>query len=185
MFEVWLRSNRRVLLLALVPAGLLLVAGGLMLAWLDGWAVRSFAWALCAAGLVAMVGLLRQLRQPRVAYRAGEVLFFLKAGGPICVPVNVVEAFFLGQGPAHLPGADQQKTKATNLVARLSQREPQWAQVEVKEALGKWCEGYVTMRGTWCEPLNGEVIRRLNRRLGEVTREFEAFEASLKKDVSA
>jgi len=106
MSEVWLRSNRRVLLLALLPASLLLVAGVLMLIRLDGLVVRSFAWALCAVGLISLVGLLRQLRQPRVAYRTGEVLFFLKAGGPICVPVQVVEAFFLGQGPAHLPGTD-------------------------------------------------------------------------------
>jgi len=182
MFEVWLRSNRRVLLLALVPASLLLGAGVLMLVRLDGLVVRSFGWALCAAGLVSMVGLLRQLRQPRVAYRTGEVLFYLRAGGPICVPLPVVEAFFLGQGSAHLSGVVQQATKTTNLVARLSQRAPQWAQVEVKEALGKWCESYVTMRGTWCEPLNGEVIRRINRRLAEVTREYNA---SLEKDVSA
>jgi hypothetical protein len=26
----------------------------------------------------------------------------------------------------------------------------------------------VTIRGTWCEPLNNDLVRRLNRRLKEV-----------------
>jgi hypothetical protein len=38
----------------------------------------------------------------------------------------------------------------------------------VKPAFGNWSEGYVTVRGTWCEPLDSEVVRRLNRRLKEV-----------------
>jgi hypothetical protein len=44
----------------------------------------------------------------------------------------------------------------------------------VKPALGAWCDSYVTIRGTWCEPLNGELIRRLNRRLREVTEQTRA-----------
>jgi hypothetical protein len=55
-----------------------------------------------------------------------------------------------------------------NLVARLSQKAPEWEKVDVKPAIGRWCEGYVTIRGMWCEPLNGEVVRRLNRRLREI-----------------
>jgi hypothetical protein len=44
----------------------------------------------------------------------------------------------------------------------------------VKPSLGTWCGGYVTIRGTWCEPLQPDLIRRLNRRLKEVkTQEFE------------
>ena len=58
--------------------------------------------------------------------------------------------------------------QTVNLVARLSQRHTEWAQQEVKPALGSWCDGYVTIRGAWCEPLNGELIRKLNRRLKEI-----------------
>ena len=113
----------------------------------------------------------RQLLRPRIAYGDGHVQFYLRAGAPIAVPVQIVEAFFLGQGPAYLPGMAEDSQETVNLVARLSQKEAEWQKLEVKPALGRWCEGYVSIRGTWCEPLTNEVIRRLNRRLGEVSRE--------------
>jgi hypothetical protein len=81
-----------------------------------------------------------------------------------------VEAFFLGQGPAKLPGSPNAQ-QTVNLVARLAQRETDWARREVKPALGNWCDGYITIRGTWCEPLDNELVRRLNRRLKEVTKQ--------------
>jgi hypothetical protein len=171
MHEVWLRSNRRILALGLIP----------------GLAISGTAIALCAlaasgilqwfAGLMLFVGLaliaivVRQLVRPRVAYANGKVLFYLLAGRPIAVPVGIVEAFFLGQGPAYIPGTVEDSQETVNLVARISQKAEDWQRQEVKPALGRWCEGYVSIRGTWCEPLTNDVIRRLNRRLGEVTRE--------------
>jgi hypothetical protein len=127
-----------------------------------------------AAGLVALfvgiatVGtLLYQLRRPRIAFADGHVLFYLRGGPPVGVPVDVVESFFAGQGPAHLPAVSNQP-QTVNLIARLAQRRTEWAQQDVKLALGKWAEGYVTIRGSWCEPIDTETIRRLNRRLKEV-----------------
>ena len=127
--------------------------------------------------IVMLVGLLQQLFRPRIAYRDGYVLFYLQARGPIAVPVQMVEAFFLGQGPAYRSAAALSKAETVNLVARLSQRATEWAQLDVKPALGRWCDGYVTIRGTWCEPLTGELIRRLNRRLSEVSRLSEKDES--------
>jgi hypothetical protein len=168
MTEVWLAPNRRVLALASLPVG---ISGGLSAAILAGSAptvVRVLAAGLLFVSLVLAVGLWLQWLRPRIAYRDGEVLFYLRARTPLAVPVEVIEAFFLGQGPAYLPGRSS-KTETVNLVARLSQRAPKWAHQEVKPALGQWCDGYVTIRGTWCEPLTAEVIRRLNRRLREVS----------------
>jgi len=128
---------------------------------------------MVAAGVVSILLLLRQLAWPRVSYADGNVEFYLRRGRPIAVPVRVVEAFFLGQGPATLPAGIGRKEEAVNLVARLSQRNVEWSQQDVKPALGRWCDGYVTIRGTWCERLNGELIRRLNRRLKEVKTELE------------
>lgn len=168
MTETWLHSNRRVLLLASVPA-LLLGAIGLVLSLrFEGFGFRILGLILAVAAAALVIGLLSQMVKPRIAYRDREVLFYLRAGSPIAAPVEVVEAFFLGQGPAHVPLVDAQSTAAVNLVARLSQRAPQWAEQDVKPALGNWTEGYVTIRGAWCEPLNNEVIRRLNRRLKEI-----------------
>jgi hypothetical protein len=168
MTEVWLRANRRVLAFALIPTGLLAVVGLLLGMTAEGKAARLVGWGLTIIGIVLVLGLFNQLRRPRIAFRDGKVLFNLRSGAPVAVPVEVVEAFFLGQGPARIPAIEGRSAETINLVGRLSQKAPEWAKVEVKPALGRWCEGYVTIRGTWCEPLNGEVIRRLNRRLREL-----------------
>ena len=169
MSEVWLKPNRRAIWFGCVPPLIL----GLLGAWMifgtsGGMWFRWIGAAFMVVGLGMMALLLRQLRRPRIGYRSGQVLFYLQSGPPIAVPARIVEAFFLGQGPAHLPGRNQNDRRTMNLVARLSQREVEWARRDVKRALGQWCDGYVTIRGTWCEPLNTERIRRLNRRLHEV-----------------
>jgi hypothetical protein len=171
MHETWLRPNRRAIWFGCVPPfftgclGLWLALGPLSESG-SGW--RWLGITLLAAGTAAAALLLHQLRRPRVGYEAGHVLFYLRGNGPIAVPAQIVEAFFLGQGPAALPAGVGGRQETVNLVARLSQRETDWASREVKPALGAWCGGYVTIRGAWCEPLGADVIRRLNRRLKEV-----------------
>jgi hypothetical protein len=170
--ETWLRTNRRALMFGAVPPFMLAVLG----AWLafgvadaaGGWMVWT-AIAMVAVGVVLVAALLSQVGQPRIAYRDGHVLFYLRSGAPLAVPVSLVEAFFLGQGPLLLTDDRQQRSPTVNLVARLSQRAPEWSQRDVKPALGRWCESYVTIRGAWCEPLTEAVVRQLNRRLREVT----------------
>lgn len=170
MRETWLNTNRRAIFLGCVPPLAAVVIG----TWLmfgtsaDGghyWRWLGTATLLAGLGITAL--LLNQLRRPRVAFQSGQVLFYLRSGPPLAVPVEIVEAFFAGQGPAELPGLTKQP-QAVNLIARLSQRHTEWARQTVKPALGNWCDGYVTIRGSWCEPLDGELIRKLNRRLKEV-----------------
>lgn len=169
MTEVWLRSNRRILLLTMALVG---CGGGLAAAAAVSQfpPLRALGWCGGAVAGAVMVGLVQQALRPRIAYRPGFVLFFLRVGRPIAVPQDVVEAFFLGQGPAHLPGRRRRKEETVNLVARLAQRATPWQRQEVRPALGSWCDGYVTIRGTWSEPLNLELVGRLNRRLSEVSR---------------
>ncbi len=169
MTQVWLQSNRRVLLLALVPVGLLLGVSVALLNLGFGPVVKGGAWVGLFFSLLLILGLVAQFRRPRVAYREGEVLFYMRTGSPIAVPIEVVEAFFLGQGPANLPVQVVGKAESVNLIARLSRKAKQWEQQSVKCALGSWTDSYVTIRGTWCEPLNGEVVRRLNRLLAEAS----------------
>jgi hypothetical protein len=170
MRETWLKPNRRAILFGCVPPGIVAGIG----AWVllrsgsgDQSAWRALAWIAMLAGSAASFAMLLQLRRPRIAFEDDFVLFFLRGGAPIAVPVDVVEAFFAGQGPAHLPVVKKQP-QAVNLVARLSRRNPEWAEQSVKSALGNWADGYVTIRGSWCQPLDGELIRQLNRRLKEV-----------------
>jgi hypothetical protein len=171
MTEIWLRSNRRILGLGLIPGAAICAASSTLLITTASAGVRYLALAGVLMGAMLMAIVVRQLLRPRVAYATGNVLFYLRAGAPIAVPVKMVEAFFLGQGPAYLPGTDEDSQETVNLVARISQKAEEWQRLDVKPALGKWCEGYVSIRGTWCEPLTNEVIRRLNRRLSEVSRE--------------
>jgi hypothetical protein len=167
MTEVWLAPNRRALGAALVPAAALMLLGLGFALSVRAPVLIAAAAALAAAGAVTLVGLVSQLARPRIGYRDRQVIFNLRAGAGVAAPVDVVEAFFLGQGPAHIPQLRGKRAETVNLIARLSQKAPEWARVDVKPALGHWCEGYVTIRGAWCEPLTNEVIRRLNRRLRE------------------
>jgi hypothetical protein len=171
MIEIWLRSNRRILALGLVPGAAICGAALVLFLITTVPGLRLFAGFVLVAGMFLIGVVIRQLLRPRVSYANGKVQFYLRAGEPISVPVQVVEAFFLGQGPAYLPGTAEDSEETVNLVARISQKAEEWQRLEVKPALGRWCEGYVTIRGTWCEPLTNDVIRRLNRRLSEVSHE--------------
>jgi hypothetical protein len=176
MRETWLKPNRRAIWFGCVFP-LIIAAIGCVLITVPGDSNQAgWRWAgavfLISAALV-LGGLLRLLFRAPIRYQNGYLLFQLRSGPPIAVPVHIVEAFFLGQGPANLPGDLRGREKAVNLVARLAQRHTEWAQRDVKPAFGNWSGGYVTIRGTWCEPLNSEVIRRLNRRLNEVKTEAE------------
>ncbi len=170
MRETWLHPNRRAILFGCVPPAIIAAIGVAMVVGTVGetashW--RWLGWATILVGVALIAMLLRQIIRPRVAFQNGEVLFYLRSGPPIAVPVEFVEAFFAGLGPAHLPAVTNQP-KTVNLMARLSQRHTEWAHLAVKPALGNWDDGYVTIRGSWCEPLTGEIIRKLNHRLKEV-----------------
>lgn len=172
MHETWLSTNRRALAFGCIPPALIVATGlYILLATSSGGRVGWMRWpaiALIAVGALAIIVLAIQFFRPRIAFRNGHVTFYLRTGAPIAVPIAFVEAFLLGQGPANLPGGVGKREKSVNLVAKLSQREASWANRKVKPSLGQWKDGYITIRGTWCEPLDTDVIRRLNRRLREV-----------------
>lgn len=171
MHETWLRPNRRILAFAaLLPTlaaaiGLALVAlpvgGGGVRTWL-----RIVGGTLTAFSTMGLLFLLWQARQARLACDGRRMLVNLGTARPIAVPLEVVEGFLLGQGPAFLPG--QKQAEVANLVVRLSERAPEWERIAVNRQFGSWCGHYVTVRGTWCEPLSVGLVNRLNARLAEV-----------------
>lgn len=167
MRETWLHPNRRAILFGCVP----LLIATLFCAWLATSATSGTigSWVGVVGSVLGFVvsgAVAFQLRRPRIAFENGHVLFNMRSGRPIGVPVEIVEAFFAGQGPAHLPLVSNQP-QTVNLVARLARRNTEWASRPVREALGSWNDSYVIIRGSWCEPLDGELIRKLNRRLKE------------------
>ncbi|MEM9351969.1 MAG: hypothetical protein AAGA92_03070 [Planctomycetota bacterium] len=170
MTETWLRPNRRVLLLAAFPVAAIGAAGGAIMGSGWGW----WAWALGGSVSIgagwAMLLLAIQMFRPRISFNGEEVCFHLGSIKPHAVPLRHVEAFFLGQSPSGVPEAPGKQGEAVNLIARLSRKAPEWESQAVKPALGRWCDGYVTIRGAWCEPLSGATVGRLNRRLAELSR---------------
>jgi hypothetical protein len=166
--EIWLRPNRRALAIAGI-APLLLVVLGLAVALnvvaVAPLAARIVAGFLALAGAVLFAVLAWYARQPRLAYDGRHLLIYLRPGGPIAVPIEIVECFFLGSGLRELPGRPGREVQISQLAIRLAERATEWAQVDVKPALGKWCGGSVTIYGAWCEPLEIGVVNRLNARL--------------------
>src|SRR5436190_22289795 len=95
MPEVWLRPNRRALLLGMIMPAVAVLAG----AWGVAYALvtqASFWWMLPGV-LIALVGIYLigslgfSLSLPRVAYEGGELLVFLGTPEPVRVPIEIVE----------------------------------------------------------------------------------------------
>jgi hypothetical protein len=167
--EIWLRPNRRVLLAAAI-APLLLVVLGTVVAFdilvEAPLGARLLAGVLASFGVVLLAVLARYAGQPRLAYDGRHLLVYLRPSGPIAVSIEVVECFLLGSGVRELPGRPGREVQISQFIVRLAERATEWAQVDdVKPALGKWCGGYITIYGAWCEPLSIELVNRLNARL--------------------
>jgi hypothetical protein len=128
---------------------------------------RIVAACLAILGVIFILVLAWYSRQPRLAYDGRDLLVYLRSGGPIAVPIELVECFLLSSGLRELPGRPGRTLQIAQLSVRLSQRATEWAQVDVKPALGKWCGGCITIYGAWCEPLSIELVSRLNARLAE------------------
>lgn len=158
-------------------AGVAAAAGAVL--WASApWETAARTFIAVAAGVVAVaavaVGVVACSRaaNPRIYRQGDELNFRLGTQGVIGVPLEVVEAFFLGQGPAHLPRVLDKKLESVNLVARLSERATKWQHQSVDARLGAWCDGYVTVRGTFCEPLDTDLVHRLNRQLANAKEEI-------------
>lgn len=164
MKEVWLKTNRRALGFALVLPTLLALIGLAMAVLSDAMVMRVAAALLVGVGFIAIGGLLLLMSQPRVAYAAGQLLVYLGMT-PFRIPIEIVEAFLLGQAPTMLPGQRNSAAQTKTVVIRLAESASDWSGREVNPSIGRWCDGYITLRGTWCEPLDIELVRRLNRRL--------------------
>lgn len=176
MREIWLLPNRRVLWISMVLPGCVTVASGIAIGLTlhQGWTWFRFVSLLVGGwGLLGTLLLWRSIYVPRLAYEDGDLLVYLRAGAPIRVPIEVVEVFFLGQASAEVAEGARE---ASTVVVRLAERAKDWHEANVRPALGEWTDGYITIRGTWCEPLRPELLQQLNKRLAAIRRERAASE---------
>ncbi len=175
MREVWLKSNVRMLQLAAIIAATWFVVGGLVLAW--QWSSESpvgriIGLSLLAGSLLGSFFIVAMWRIPRLACDGRYLLAYLHGMTPIRVPIEIVECFLLGQGPALLPGEKHARTETSTVVIKLSDRAEEWSHRTVDPRVASWCDGYITIRGTWTEPLSVALIQRLNGRLAAVAKQI-------------
>jgi hypothetical protein len=174
--EIWVRTNRRALGAALAAAaGAACVLAALFAC--VGPALGLGIWALFLGSLLVTVlgyvalSLLYQLSLPRLAYANGKLLVYLTSAEPQRVPIEIVELFFIGQGSSLVPTTSAQPSRSVTVVIRLAEAAKEWHARPVKPALGEWREGYIILRGTWCEPVTKELVKGLNERLVAAHRE--------------
>jgi hypothetical protein len=172
--EVWLGTNRRALALGILLPGLVAGVSLAALVWLTVAGRASgplvILFLLLTIGPLWVVGQMAYaMWQPRIGYCAGKLLVYLDSPTrPTEIPIEVVECFFLGQGGSQLPKLKGREPETQNVIVRLAESAEEWKHRDVRPALGNWCEGYITIRGSWCERITPELMRRMNGSLAEV-----------------
>ena len=171
MTEIWLQSNRRVYLPALVLTATMTLTNTIGALVVDGSlapAAKS-VWVIAAVGFaIAFLGVLRFATRPRLAFDGRQLRVNIGKVNPAVIPIELVEGFFLGKGPAYLKGKDDYKTETSTLIVRVAERAPEWEKLPTDVRVAAWCGHHITLRGTWTEPLNVDVANRLNQRLYDV-----------------
>ncbi len=171
MTEIWLQSNRRTVVAISLAIGLV----GLVFVGLALWSSHNgsvIAARVCGiAGVVVIVaaaaaGYLGT--RPRLAYDGRKLRIHIGTAQPALIPIELIEGFLLGKGPSYLSGKDDYKTETSTLIVRIAERAPEWEKLPTNVRVAAWCGHYVTLRGTWTEPLSIDVVNRLNQRLYEV-----------------
>lgn len=170
MVECWLRCNVRMQSLGFAAGifGLALGVGILSLSNDETGLMKIVQWIPVGASLliVAFFGYL--LRRPRLGYHAGSLLIYAGFGSPLSVPIEVVEVFFLGEQPAGNVGPGRSRASMSTVVVRIAQKAKEYQARDLPPRVGMWREGYITLHGLWCQPINAELLHDLNRRLREV-----------------
>lgn len=168
MSKTLLRGNQRIGYLLGSLAGGVLLAGLLMASALpQGWRLSLTVIAgLAATGLAVGAWL---CLGPRLGIDDQGVLVYLRLGTPIRVPLSAVEVFFIGQGAVAGgdPGqpVDYEGAVAANVIVRIAEGAGPWHQRDIPLALGVWRDGYITLRGLWCENIDSDVLKRMNQEL--------------------
>lgn len=170
MTQTLLRSNLRIGIAAVV---LVTVLAGLSLGCVlmsSAVAVRAVGGSLFVALLPLAFASLLYCCRPRIAIDERQLFVYVALfRGPVRIPLDVVEVFFIGQGPVSgdEPGhpTGYQGAVAANVIVRLAEQAPQWHDRKINQRMGVWTEGYITVRGMWCEDIDQDRLKEMNRAL--------------------
>lgn len=167
--DVWLRTNPRPFLAALLLPGLMLLIAAGSVAW--GLITGASLWwvtvgaSLALAALVVGGLLVVRSRLPVLARQGDKLLLYLDGSAPIAIPIQVVECFFVGQGDMRISDRAGHKLEASTVILRIAEAANEWKHRDVPPRLAHWCEGYITIQGAWCEPIVPELVTGLNKKL--------------------
>ncbi len=171
--EVLLKNNSRacgvLVALSIVPALVGVVIVGVT--WSRPMSIIAiFGWFMLLGGTVLTVRQVWWLILPRLACSEDELLVYFSGFQPDRLPLDVVECFFLGQAPTMINHPTGDVVESSTVVVRLAERAKQWHDRDVPQIMGRWHDGYITVRGTWCEPIDRQVVSRMNSRLAAIKR---------------
>ncbi|MGC4005163.1 MAG: hypothetical protein QM811_19420 [Pirellulales bacterium] len=161
----WIRGNHRLMWLSLAFPGMLLLLGSGLLVWgllAELTIVTVLGGVILATAVLLTATIARTGRLPRIELGERSLNLYLPGPRPYEVPLDLVECFFLGTGVTPLPGDAKRDVQTRNIVVRLAERTTDWQHREMPLSMGKWCEGYVTIRGLYCEPIDVGVVSKLN-----------------------
>ena len=175
MAQVLLQNNRRASWILLLLSGLPILLGIALYAWRgEDNTISSLllilAIVLTIAGVILCFRQIAWLRKPRISCTSNELLVYLKGFSPFRIPLDVVEVFFLGEGPSMVPALNRQEVPSVTVVIRLAEKATEWHRRDTSKSLGHWCDGYIIVRGTWTEPLNKDVVGNMNSQLAAIKR---------------
>ncbi len=171
------RSNLRIGTAMLLAALATLCLGGLWLWYVSSWWLRVPAAGVVLLGACWSWAAAWYVFLPRVELRGGELWLRLHPAHRVQIPLQHVEAFLLNQGPAMPQEKLRDKALATCLVVRVAEKAHPWSQQRMATLLAIWCGPYITLRGTWLEPLSVEKVNRLNELLYQAKQSLKAHPA--------
>ena len=184
MPKILLRSNRRFAALGLGLAlwGLAMAIGMLVVS--QATLLRGVGALLALSFTIVAVFAWRFWQTPRLVLTDDELLVFVRTwpsvfrASPYHVPLDNVEVFFMGQGavsgiePGH--PREYEGAVAANVVVRLAEAQKSWHARDINQWLGVWAEGYITLRGLWCENIDQDLLKDMNHNLMAAKRERRA-----------
>lgn len=178
-----LGGNGRFVALNLAIGAAVLIIGTLAIAW--GSVPMQILGGLASVVALAMLWFAWQLYvQPRLAITNTELLVYLKPNyrSPFRVPLEIVEVFFIGQGAVSGTEPGQPDgyggAVAANVIVRLAEAAKDWHQRDVHLMLGVWDDGYITVRGLFCENIDQDVLKAMNRELMSRKRQLRDAQSS-------
>ncbi len=120
----------------------------------------AIAWA--GGGIILCGSLLHILGRARMRLRGDNLQLALNWVQSTRIPLDVVECIFAGETKGAWAISPKIPYRTRSLVIRLAETARPWSSGPVVKTFATWSDGYITLHGLWCEPLDRDLILQLN-----------------------